>query len=72
MQTIHQIKEKHQAHLMGIDGVEGVGVGEEAGKPVIKVYVVRKTKPLQKSIPDELEGYPVRIESTGEFNTLPA
>jgi hypothetical protein len=72
MSTIHKVKAKHEMRLMGIDGVEGVGIGEEEDQPVIKVYVARKTRQLKKQIPDELEGYPVRIESTGEFHTLPA
>ncbi|MDQ3705156.1 MAG: hypothetical protein M3437_08040 [Chloroflexota bacterium] len=73
MPTIKQIKEKHEMQLMSIDGVEGVGIGEDRGQPIIQVYVVRKTRRLKAQIPDELGGYPVQIESTGgEFHTLPA
>ena len=32
-----------------------------------KVYVTKKTKALQEKIPAQVEGYPVRLEATGEF-----
>jgi hypothetical protein len=55
---------------LNIEGVEGVGIGEESGQLVIKVYVVKKTRSLQESIPSQLDGYPVSIEVTGEFHAL--
>ncbi len=70
--TIEQVKEKHESKLMSIQGVEGVGIGEELGKPFIKVYVAKKTKSLETKIPKQMEGYPVKIEESGEFKALPA
>lgn len=67
---IEHVKAKHESQLLTIEGVEGAGIGEELGRPVIKVYVVKKTKALQEKIPQELEGYPVSIEVTGEFHAL--
>ena len=70
--TIEQVKEHHQSELLSIDGVEGIGIGEEEDRPVIKVYVSDKSKEVQSRIPRELQGYPVRIEMSGEFNIIPA
>ena len=66
--SIEQAKTNHEMRLLNIEGVEGVGIGEEMGKPVIKVYVAKKTKAIQKKIPDQIEGYPVVMEVTGEFH----
>jgi hypothetical protein len=70
--TIERVKEQHETELMNLEGVEGVGIGEEGDRPVIKVYVSAKTKEIQQRIPRQLEGYPVLVEATGEFRTLPA
>jgi len=69
--TIEQVKKKYEMQLLTeIDGITGIGIGDEAGKPVIKVYVEKNTKPLQEKIPRQLEGYCVRTEVTGEFKAL--
>lgn len=68
--TIDQVKEKHEATLLGIDGVEGVGIGDDQGSPVIKVYVSRDPKFLKHVIPDQIEGHLVRLEYSGKFKTL--
>ena len=68
--SIEKVKEKYETQLLNIEGVEGVGIGEESGRPVIKVYVVKKTKTLQGKIPARLEGYPVSMEVTGEFHAF--
>lgn len=68
--TIQQVKAKHEGRLLHIEGVEGVGIGEVAAGPVIKVYVSKKTRALAGKIPARLGGYPVRIEFTGKFTAL--
>jgi hypothetical protein len=70
--TIQKAKAQHEMQLLGIKGVTGVGIGEEDGRKVIKVYVVRKTKSLKNEIPDSINGFPVSIEATDEINILPA
>lgn len=72
--SIKEVKEAHEGRLMAIDGVQGVGIGQRADADglAIKVYVDNKTKALQEMLPKQLEGYPVQIEVSGEFNALPA
>ncbi len=68
--TIQQVKEKYESRWLAIEGVEGVGIGEEGSDRVIKVYVSKKTKALQTQIPRQVEGYPVRLEVSGEFHAF--
>ena len=67
---IRALKARHEARLLGVDGVEGVGIGEERGRPVITVYVAGRTEAIRREIPPELEGYPVRVVVSGEFRAL--
>lgn len=70
--TINEIKEKYESEIMGIPGVTGIGIGSNDRKAglAIKVYVERKTPELKMRIPAELEGYPVIVETTGEFRAF--
>lgn len=68
--TIEEVKDKHALALMGIDGVEGVGISEEDEHAVIKVYVSKQPQSFGARIPRELEGYPVTLEYSGTFNAL--
>jgi hypothetical protein len=72
--AIEQVQRRYEGEWMGIEGVVGVGSGidDKTGRPVLKVYVDQKTKALQQQIPAQVAGYPVQIEETGEFHTLPA
>ncbi|HEV7842790.1 MAG TPA: hypothetical protein VGO69_03795 [Pyrinomonadaceae bacterium] len=71
-QSIEKVKAAHEMKLMDIEGVQGVGIGQQAKADglAIKVYVDRKTKSLQEKLPKELDGYPVEIEVSGEFQAL--
>lgn len=44
--------------------------GERDGRPVIKVLVAELTPALAESLPEELEGYAVEVEETGEIRAL--
>lgn len=64
---IERVRIKHEAALLAIDGVVGIGIGSnEIGDDAIVVYL--RDKQTQSSIPDELEGFPVQTEITGEFD----
>lgn len=53
------------AQWMNIEGVAGIGQGKAGRKDCIVVLVRVKTPELEKAIPREYEGYPVRIEEVG-------
>jgi len=67
---IHQVLQKHAEALMSIPGVCGTAVGEQAGRPCIRVFVVRRTDALDARLPDELEGFPVVVSETGPLRAL--
>ena len=69
--TIEQVKQTHEQSLLGIDGVQGVGISAETGEPAITVYVDRQTSELRAQLPKRLDGFPVRIETSGELSILP-
>ncbi|OGC85495.1 MAG: hypothetical protein A2142_07550 [candidate division Zixibacteria bacterium RBG_16_48_11] len=48
--------------LRSVKGVLKAELGNQSGKPRIKVYVTKKTAEVEKNIPDFIEGYPVVIE----------
>ena len=64
---IEDVKDRHEAQLMGLKGVVGVGIGEKDKKPHIAVYVEKASQELANAIPKEIEGFKVRIEETGRF-----
>lgn len=67
---IEDVMNEHVDRLMTTPGVVGVGIGECAGTPCIKVFVSRSTPALVAQIPDKLEGHDVMVEETGEFRPL--
>ena len=67
---IHEVLKQHTASLMALPGVVGTAQGECAGKPCIKVFVVKKTADLLKQIPTVIEGYAVEVQETGEIRAL--
>ncbi len=62
-----EVKARHEAALLRIPGVVGVGVGVAADGSgiVIQVYVEERTGDLEARIPDHLEDVPVEIIETG-------
>jgi hypothetical protein len=65
--TIESVLKLHSDSLMAVMGVVGTAIGEDAGKPCIKVYVAKRTIVIETKIPKSLEGYPVVLEETGEI-----
>ena len=67
--SIEPVKRKYEEQLMRLPNVTGVGIGEKAGKEIIKVFVTHKV-PLsalqpQEVIPKMLEGYETDVEEIG-------
>ena len=54
--------------VMGRPGVSGTAVGQRHGKPCLLVYV--SDREAGRSIPREVGGYPVVVETTGSFRRL--
>jgi hypothetical protein len=66
---VSKIVERHQAEFMAIEGVEGVGIGQDQiGNEAIVVYV--RHKDVARAVPREVEGVPVQIEVTGPIDAL--
>lgn len=62
--TIASVKLSHEHELLAIDGVEGVGIGQnEIGDQVILVYL--RDAAAENRIPQKVEGFAVRTQITG-------
>lgn len=68
--SIKKAKSRLEQELLKDKNVQGVGITEERGEPVILVYAVRKSKVLMDKLPSEVEGYKVKVEVTGEIKAL--
>lgn len=73
MDEITDIKTRHEEWLLSLPNVTGVGIGERAGRPVIKVFVTHKL-PSSELAPDELippglEGHEIDVEEIGVVET---
>jgi hypothetical protein len=62
------VKQRHEAELMSIPGVVGVGVGKCDEQACIKVLVERETPELAAAVPADLEGVPVEVEEIGQVS----
>src|SRR5687767_5989399 len=56
--------------LLGVSGVVGVGAGVVEGRPVVEVLTASDPETVRARIPEELDGYPVRVRRTGAIDAL--
>lgn len=67
--AIAEARARHETELLALPNVTGVGIGERAGKPVIKVFVTEKVPDEQLApedrVPRSLDGYEVDVEAIG-------
>lgn len=63
--TIEAVLAAHNDSLMAVPGVLGTAIGRCATAPCIRILVSRVTDEVQRRIPSQLEGFPVRIDVTG-------
>ena len=68
--TIKEVLKRHTDKLMAVPGVVGIGEGESHGKPCIRVFVVDSNSEALKLLPEDIEGYLLDIEESGEFRAL--
>jgi hypothetical protein len=64
---VKRIKELHEVELLQLDGVQGVGIGEDRGQPAITVYVDDCASAERLAIPQAIENVPVMVEESGVF-----
>ena len=68
--NISGVLARRTGELMAVPGVVGVGEGVSRGTACIMVFVAKKDAEALRRIPDSLDGYPVRVEASGEFGAL--
>jgi hypothetical protein len=62
----------HTPGLMAIPGVVGTAESRTSdGRPCILLMLSTSAPELRAKLPSELEGWPVRLEVTGEFHAMP-
>jgi len=66
---IEDVKRKHEDHLLGLPNVTAVGIGEKAGRTVIKVFVTHKVPVselrVEQVVPKTLDGWETDVEESG-------
>ncbi|HET7226513.1 MAG TPA: hypothetical protein VFK69_12455 [Candidatus Eisenbacteria bacterium] len=67
---ITEVLAAHTPGLMKLPGVAGTGEGARRGRPVIVIYVARRTRELDARLPRALEGWPVEVREVGEVRAL--
>lgn len=68
---IDQVMKDNQQMLLSVNGVQGFYQGvTDDGVDYIIVMVDTLTKEIMSKLPDSLEGYPVKLEETGEIKPL--
>jgi hypothetical protein len=70
MVSVEEVKRRHEAHLMRMRGVVGVGIGRKDGKDCIRVYVERDIPKIRAELPESLEDVPVEVVVAGTFKAL--
>jgi hypothetical protein len=68
--TAQQVLEQHQEQLMSIPDVVGVGLGGSEAHPEIIIMVRQHRTEMATTLPKQLNGYPVRVEVSGEINAF--
>jgi hypothetical protein len=69
---IAEVLAAHTSELMALPGVVGTYEGARPdGAPVIIVMLARPDPASKRRIPRQLEGWPVRVEITGELRAMP-
>ena len=63
--TIEAVLAAHTDSLMALPGVVGTAIGLCDGAPCIRVFLADSGAAARRRIPQELEGYPVKVEVTG-------
>jgi hypothetical protein len=69
---LNAIKDRHSMRLLNLPGVIGVGVEQdETGRYVLAIHVTTDDPDVLARLPEQIEGYPVKIERTEAYRKLP-
>lgn len=68
--SIADVFDNNRESIMALPGVVGFGIGEQGGKPCLRVMVEVATPAVRVGIPDLLGGYPVVVDETGPISAL--
>lgn len=65
-EELKAVKRRHSADLLRREGVCGVDIDQDAsGQPMIAVHLDSDDPDVRSSLPDELEGHPLKFVQTG-------
>lgn len=67
IRQLKQVQKRHEARLLSVPGVRGVGIGMDEARrdAVLVVFVEKLTDRLKNTIPSKLEGARVRLIESG-------
>ena len=65
--SIEAVLEAHNGSLMAVPGVVGTAIGRCDGRPCIRVFVRDSTAAKDARLGTELDGFPLRVEVSGQF-----
>jgi len=69
---LREVLARHTPDLMKMPGVVGTAEAQLSdGRPCVLILVAKLTPALKRALPRELEGWPVRIDVTGEIRAMP-
>jgi|GEM_PF-2289617 len=68
MSELERLQQKWQSEWMKIDGVTGVAIGQTKGEACLVIYSSRPAYLLEE-IPKTVEGVPVKIVESTQFNS---
>jgi hypothetical protein len=68
LKELKPVKRRNSADLLRRPGVCGVDIETDSqGEAVLTVHLETDDPSIRKSLPDEIEGYPVKYVRTGPF-----
>jgi hypothetical protein len=72
IEMVRGVKNHHERELLKLDDVAGTAIGraDDAGQAAMLVMVKKDTPEVRAQIPAEIEGVPVKVIETGEFQAL--
>lgn len=72
--TIADVRQKYENDLLRLPNVNGVAIGDKAGKPIIKVFVTHKVPESslqpEEIVPKTLDGFETDVEEIGFITAL--